>query len=299
MTFNQLKVPLAFLSVIIIWSTTPLAIQWSSGETPLISVFVRMVIGVLCCLALLSLTKNKLPLESQVQRLYLVCGISIYIPMSLVYVAAQYIPSGWIAVIFGLSPLITGVLSLFIEPEDRLTLTRTLGLLLGLAGLYLVFSASLHFEENSLKGILLVLGGVLVAAASSVIIRQLAKDSKVQGMQITTGGLLVAIPLFAITAWLTHQTTATLSFSVKESLSILYLGLVGTGAGFSLYYYLLKEVSANRVSTIALITPITALTVGSWLNNEPLVPAVWLGAGMVCMGLLLYEFKPKFGMRKL
>jgi drug/metabolite transporter (DMT)-like permease len=47
------------------------------------------------------------------------------------------------------------------------------------------------------------------------------------------------------------------------------------------------------------VTPISALSVGSWLNNEPLVPEVWMGAALVCIGLLLYEFKPKLGLRKL
>ena len=162
----------------------------------------------------------------------------------------------------------------------------------------MVFSASLSFDTNSLKGILLVLVAVLVASASSVTIRQLAKTMDIQGMQITTGGLVVAIPFFAVTAWLT-QTTASVNFSTSEALSILYLGMIGTGIGFSLYYYLLKKISANRVAMVALITPITALAVGSWLNNEPTIPSIWLGAGLVCAGLLLYEFKPKFGMRKL
>ena len=298
MNFTNLKIPLAFLCVIAIWSTTPLAIQWSSGEAPLTSVLMRMIIGILCCLTLLGLTQLKLPTDLQARRLYVVCGISIYVPMSLVYVAAQYIPSGWIAVVFGLSPLFTGVFSLFVEPEDRLTISRTLGLLLGLSGLYLVFSASLSFDEDSLKGILMVLGAVVVSAASSVVIRQIAKSMEIQGMQITTGGLLVAIPFFAVTAWLT-QSAADIEFTTRESLSILYLGMVGTGIGFSLYYYLLKKISASRVAMVALITPITALAVGSWLNNEPTIPSVWIGAALVCSGLMLYEFKPKFGIRKL
>lgn len=275
-----------------------MAIQWSSGEAPLTSALIRMIIGILCCLAVLGLTQIKLPTDLRARRLYVVCGISIYVPMSLVYVAAQYIPSGWIAVVFGLSPLFTGVFSLFVEPEDRLTLSRTVGIVLGLSGLYLVFSASLSFDENSLRGILLVLIAVLVSSASSVAIRQLAKTMDIQGMQVTTGGLFVAIPFFAVTAWLT-QSASTINFSTTESLSILYLGMVGTGIGFSLYYYLLKKVSASRVAMVALITPITALAVGSWLNYEPTIPSVWIGAGLVCAGLMLYEFKPKFGIRKL
>ena len=310
MISHSLKLTLTFLTVIIIWSFTPLAIKWSAGDAPLVSLLIRILIGVFCCMGLLALTKTKISLGFQERRLYLVCGISIYLPMSLIYLASQHIPSGWIAVVFGLSPLITGVFSLLVEPEDRLTASRTLGLLLGIAGLYLVFSASLSFEESSIKGMALVLSAVTISSASSVLTRYLAKNMSIQGMQTTIGGLLVAIPCFAITAWVNHTSGDSgfailsfdnflSSFGQREWISIVFLGVIGTGVGFSLYYYLLKEVSANRVSLITLITPITALAVGSWFNNEPLVPQVWIGAALVCTGLLLYEFKPKFGMRKL
>ena len=88
-------------------------------------------------------------------------------------------------------------------------------------------------------------------------------------------------------------------FSDRAIVGILYLGFIGTGVGFTLYYFLLKRVSASRLSLITLVTPIAALTLGSWLNNEPIVSEVWIGAVLVCAGLLLYEFKPKLGLRRM
>ena len=117
-------------------------------------------------------------------------------------------------------------------------------------------------------------------------------------MQITTGSIIVALPFFALTAWLSNPGLTT-PLSSKALWSTLYLGLVGTGIGFTLYYFLLKRISANRVALITLVTPIAALVLGSWLNNEPLIAKVWFGAGLVCVGLLVYEFKPKLGLRKL
>ena len=59
------------------------------------------------------------------------------------------------------------------------------------------------------------------------------------------------------------------------------------------------SISASKISLVALITPITALTLGAWLNNEPIVARVYYGAVLVCIGLILYEFKPKLGLRHL
>lgn len=297
-TLEKIALPIAFLVVLVIWSTTPLAIQWSSTGSPLTSALLRMLIGASFCAFILALVNPKLPLERAAKRIYLVSGLSTFICMTLFYSASQLIPSGWVAVLFGLSPLSTGLFSAMVEPESKLTLSRIIGLFLGLSGLYMVFSAGINFEDASLLGVGLVLAATLISSASSVVSRHLVKDQSLSGMQITTGSLLVAIPLFAF-AVLIFEPELNFNFSTRAISAIVYLGFIGTGVGFTLYYYLLKRVSANRLSLVTLITPITALTIGNLLNNEPLLPEIWIGASLVCAGLLLYEFKPKLGLRKL
>jgi len=298
MKLHNIKLFLAFLIVLVIWSTTPLAIQWSSIDQPMTSVLIRMVIGVIFCGGVLLLFTTSLPFHAAAMRIYIFSGVSIFVGMSLFYIAAQKIPSGWIAVLFGLSPLTTGIFSAMVEPETKLNASRTTGILLGFAGLYLVFSAGLNAEEASLLGISITLLATIISSATSVLTRQLVKHLDLSGMQITTGSLLVATPLFALSAFLSNP-SMDVSFSDKAFASTLYLGLIGTGVGFTLYYFLIRHISASRISLITLITPISALSIGGWLNNEPLVNEVWIGAGLVCAGLLLYEFKPKLGLRKL
>ncbi len=297
-TFSSVAIPISFLIVLGIWTTTPLAIQWSSSGAPMTSVLLRMLIGVVFCGSAVIFMMPSFRTDRAARKIYLVGGISIFICMTLFYAAAQQIPSGWIAVLFGLSPLATGFFSAMVEPETKLTPNRLLGLGLGLGGLYLVFSAGLSIADASITGIILTLIAVLISSATSVITRQLVKGQDLPGMQITTGSLLVAIPFFVISV-LIFEPGLTIKFDQKAWGAIFYLGLVGTGIGFTLYYYLLKHVSANRIALITLITPISALSVGSWLNNEALVPEVWMGASMVCIGLLIYEFKPKLGLGKL
>ncbi|MGK0374374.1 MAG: drug/metabolite transporter (DMT)-like permease [Arenicella sp.] len=297
-SLSSLAIPASFMLVLIIWTTTPLAIKWSSAGAPMTSALLRMLIGVTFCGSIVIFMSSKFRVDAAARKVYLVGGLSIFVCMSLFYAAAQQIPSGWIAVLFGLSPLFTGLFSAMVEPDTKLTLARLFGLLLGLAGLYLVFSAGLNFADASIEGVILTLVAVVISSATSVISRQLVKDLELPGMQITTGSLIVAIPCF-IVAVLLLEPQINLMFTSKAWSAILYLGLIGTGVGFTLYYYLLKHISASRIALITLITPISALSVGSWLNKEPLVPEVWMGATLVCIGLLLYEFKPRLGLRKL
>ena len=305
---NKLTIPLAFIAVLVIRTTTPLAIKWSSVGAPMTSASLRMVIGLVFCGSIMLLMSwgfifkdNKpqaLQMDAIALKVYLVGGLSIFICMSLFYAAAQLIPSGWIAVLFGLSPLTTGLFTAMVEPENKLTISRIIGLSLGLAGLYLVFSAGLSFEDASIEGVVFVLIAVVISSGSSVITRQLVKDITLPGMQITTGSLILALPCFIVSV-LIQEPELDFNFTEKAWKAIVYLGLIGTGVGFTAYYYLLKHVSANRIALITLITPISALSVGSWLNNEPLLPEVWMGAALVCVGLLMYEFKPKLGLRRL
>lgn len=295
---NKLKVPIAFLCVLLIWSSTPLAIQWSSTTAPLSSVLVRMLIGVMFCLSMMGLIGMKLPFDEKARQLYVIGGLSMFITMSFTYVAAQSVPSGWISIIFGLSPIITGLFSLFYEPENRFTILRIFGMCLGVSGLFLVFKAGIAFDTSTLPGISLLLIAMLVASVSAVLMRHLCKDSQIQPMQITTGGLAIAIPFFALSAYLIEPGND-INFSSKELLSILYLGLIGTGVGFTLYYFLLKIMSASKVALITLITPISSLLLGNMINNEPVIKEVWIGAIFVSIGLLLYEYRPKIGLRKI
>lgn len=289
---------MAFLLVLLIWSTTPLAIQWSSEGAPMTSAFYRMSIGMLFCLVVLLFTQGWPPLTNRTKHIYLVGGVSIFMGTSLFYSSAQLIPSGWVAVVFGFSPLITGVFSAVVEPESKLTGQRLVGLIFGISGLMLVFSVGLNFKDASLLGLGYSFLAVVITSASAVYSRQLVRNQSISGLQITTGSLIVSLPLFAATAyWVAPGFNA--EFSTFSIYGIVYLGLLGSGVGFTLYYFLLTRVSAAKISLVGLVTPITALTLGALVNNEPVIANVYYGAVLVCIGLALYEYKPRLGLRRL
>lgn len=276
----------AYLTVIIIWSTTPLAIQWSGVDVGYaFGVALRMLIGLLILWLIVKFQRLPLPWDKHHILVYIFGGIPLFVAMSLVYWSAQYIPSGWISVIFGLTPLFTSLFATLILHEKSFTRAKTIGMLLGLGGLIIVFSESLNLEQKAWLGVTGVCISSLAHSLSSVLLKKL--KPAIHSISVTTGSLVIATPLF-ITNSLLNGVPHSMPF--KSLSAIVYLAIMGTAIGFPLYFYCLKKLHAERVALITLITPVTALLLGAWLNNETISTHIWTGTFLILSGLSIYEY---------
>ncbi|OYV20389.1 MAG: hypothetical protein CG438_618 [Methylococcaceae bacterium NSP1-1] len=188
-----MRIPLTYISVILLWATTPLAIKWS-GEGPgfLFGVSARMAIGTGCILFILILMHQRLAWHRKACLTYLAVALQIYGSMLAVYWAAQFIPSGWISVIFGLTPLMTALLAALFLGERSLTLGKLLAYGLGVSGLAIMFGSALQFGYDAVLGISGVLVSSLLQSISSVWIKCIA--AKLPALSQVAGGLLLALP---------------------------------------------------------------------------------------------------------
>lgn len=291
-----MSIPLAFIGVIIIWSTTPLAIKWSGEEAGfLFGVTARMVIGAALCVALLVILRKPLPLHRSAMMIYLAGSIAGFGSMSAVYWGATYIPSGWISLIFGLTPMMTALLSQIFLRQKEFSIQRVVGMSLALLGLWQIFvgEQNIQFEQASL-GIGLVLLAVLLHAISTVWMQSLNSKYNLPALSITTGILLIIVPMYLFSLFLTDFHWPT-NMSLRGSMSILYLGVVGSVLGFFMFFYILKHVSATQVGLITLLTPVTALLLGNTFNNELISIEIWLATALIMLGLTLFQWGESMG----
>lgn len=127
-----MSVQAAYLGIILIWSTTPLTIQWSTqGMSFSLAVLARMAIGLATALAILLAGGTRFPLHSRALLAYFVGGLGLFTSMALTYWAARFVHSGLISVMFGLAPLMAGVMATFLLGEKSLTFWKIFGTLLG------------------------------------------------------------------------------------------------------------------------------------------------------------------------
>ncbi|MCB1874666.1 MAG: DMT family transporter [Chromatiales bacterium] len=281
-----MSVPAAYLGVILIWATTPLAIQWSAtGPGFLFGVTARMCLGAVVALALLRLLRQPLPHDRRSIISYAIAGMSIYSAMLAVYWSSQFIPSGWISVLFGLNPLVTAVLAAMRFRENTLGPLRLLGVLMGLAGLGIIFGEGADLDGMAAWGVFGVLFAVFAHAGAALEIRHI--QAPVPALAMTTGGLLLASTLLLGT-WAIAEGTWPQDLPARAIGSIAYLGVVGSVLGFSLYYYVLKKLGAARIALITLITPVGALMLGKVFNDEAISAQTAWGTAAILVGLGLY-----------
>jgi drug/metabolite transporter (DMT)-like permease len=207
--------------------------------------------------------------------------------MMCVYWSSQYIPSGLIAVLFGLSPITVAVLAAVFLEEDSLTAGKIAGALLGLAGLVVIFGADFNGQAVPWQGIVVMLGSVTLHSLSAIWVKRI--NSGYPALTVTTGGLLVVAPLYLLT-WIIGDGHVPHEISLRPGAALVYLGVFGSVIGFSLYFYILKRMDASRVALIPLITPVTALLLGQRFNHEVVSIEVWMGAALIVAALSMHQW---------
>lgn len=282
-----MSVPAAYLGVILIWSTTPLAIQWSGVDgNYLFGLMARMSIGLIVTLSLISIMGRAIPRHKSALWSYLVAGCGLFAAMSSTYWGAQHIPSGLLSVIFGLSPVLTAIMSTLWLNEKRLSVVRMLAIAVSLSGLGIIFLLGQKAGDITFYGIAAILFAVAIHSATSIWIKRL--DSALSSLALNSGSLLVAVPLF-ILSWLLSGDGIPVEIDERSLWAIGYLGIIGSAVGFVLYYYILHHLSATIISMITLITPVIALWLGSTFNHEVLGTHALIGTATIMIGLVLFQ----------
>lgn len=287
-----MRIAAIYLTVVLLWSTTPLAIKWSAEEAGFIfGSASRMTIGAICMLIILLLKRQRLPWHSKAKQTYFAVALQIYAAMIVVYWSAQFIPSGWISIIFGLTPFITAILSHFWLGEKSLSLDKLLAYTLGISGLVVMFNSAFQLGINAMIAIAGVLLSSTLQAVSSVWVKRI--HAQIPAFKQVTGGLLFAVPAYLIT-WLLMDGEWPSKLSIPSIASILYLGVIATTIGFAFYYYLLTHLAATRVALITLIAPVLALLLGHTVNHEAITGKVIIGTALILSALLLHTFFDRF-----
>lgn len=285
-----MSVPAAYIAVILIWSTTPLAVKWS-GQGPgfLFGALGRMTLAAVLCLMIIGALSIPLPWHARARRAYAAAAIAIYGAMLCVYWAAQHVPSGLIAVLFGLTPLMTTLLERLLIKDRGLSAAKLAGAALGALGLALIFHASVDLGPRGVDGIAVLLLAVAINALSMVLVKR--QNAALAPMAVTTGALLYAAPLFLLT-WFLVDGHPPASLPPQALWSIVYLASIASVVGFTLFYYLLKHTPASAVALLTLVSPVLALLLGRVIDHEPVTAHVWFGAALVLGGLALHQWGP-------
>ena len=284
-----MSVSIAYLAVLLIWSTTPLGIVWSSESiNPSLAVLLRMLIALVLGALVIKVRKINLPWHKQALTLYSYSALGIFGGMLCTYLAAPYLSSGIISLVFGLSPVISALLAKKILAEPNISGVRKFSMIISLCGLAVVCSDNFTLADDGIYGVIFILLAVFFFSLSGVLVKSVS--IAIHPLATTVGALTVATPMFLVSWLLLDGTVPVETWQVKSIWATLYLGVFGSLIGFYAYFTVLQKLSASSVTLITLVTPVIALSLGAVLNGEVINDKLILGAFMVLFGLAIYHF---------
>jgi len=282
------RIILAYVFIILLWATTPLAIKWSSqGAGFLFAGATRMSIGAVCLLIIIAFRRKRLELTRLSLLTYAVIAVQVYGSMVPVYWAAKFIPSGWISVVLGLSPLITATMSAIWLSERSLGWANVFSYLLGVAGLAVMFGSALQLGQAAVFSIAAVVFSAFLQCASAVWVKRI--DAKLSAFSQVTGGVLLSLPFYWANWYFVDGVWPNLLDETTIA-CIVYLGVIATTIGFILYYFLLSQLGATQVALITLISPVLALMLGHVINQEPLNWKIAAGTACILLALVIHTY---------
>lgn len=287
-----MSVPLAYLLVILIWSTTPLGIVWSSESiSPSMALLLRMAIAVVIGLPIMKLMGVKLDWRPAAIKLYLYSSISLSVGMLFCYLAGMHITSGLMSLSFGVAPFISGLLANRILGEKAFTTIKKLSLVVALVGLGIVSGDNLLVGQSNFLGFVFIAVGVFAFSLSGVLVKSV--DVELHPLSTTMGSLIVSMPLFVLFWWLMDGQLNIEQWQPRAIWSVIYLGVFASFIGFLAYFFVLQKLDASTVALIVMATPVISTVLGIVLNDEHFSLGVVTGGILVVAGLGLFQFGDK------
>lgn len=288
--------PYAYLTVIMIWGTTPLGVQWSAeGASPFIGALLRMLIAFTVLTACLRAFNIALPLHKAALKVYAISVLGQGCAMLLVYWSSSFLPSSLVSLLFGLSPLMTGLLAWFLY-QERLTSFQIASVLMGIFGLSIVFSknilsANAYTSPNYVYALTCMLIAVLLFSLSNIWVKKSSSDIDIHPLAMTMGSLSFALPLYFLCFLLGDMSFSEIDLTARSAGAIFYLAVFGSVLAPYCFFLVLKTSSASLVALITIAAPVIALFLGAFLNNEVIGVHVLVGSVLVLGSLLLYQFE--------
>ncbi|UZE96412.1 DMT family transporter [Alkalimarinus alittae] len=284
-----MSIPAAYAAVVIVWSTTPLGIVWSSESVPpVMAAFLRMAIAAFIGFIIIKWRRIPLPWNKQAVHVYSCSVLGVFGAMLCTYLAARSIPSGLISVVYGFSPLISGLLAQRILGDSTFTKMRWLATFIAVIGLVIVCMNDLAVKGNGWSGIVFILMAVFLFSSSAVLVKR--SSVNLHPFATTVGALLLSLPLYAVSMLLLDSPVSVSEWGIRSLMSITYLALFGSLIGFVSYFYVLQNLSPSTVALVTLITPVFAILLGAWFNNEVIGWPLVVGASCVVLGLVIYHW---------
>jgi drug/metabolite transporter (DMT)-like permease len=280
-----------YLGLVVIWSSTWVAIKIGLEDCPpLLGAGIRFAAAGLVLLGFAAVRGR--PLRTDIPLAAVLALMPFAFAYGLVYWGEQHIPSGLAAVLFGVLPLYTAFLGAVLLPDQPLRARLVAGILIAIGGLALAFaeSADSGDPELAIAGAAALAVAPLGASVGNISLK--LRGGELDAVALNGWGMLGGGALLLVASGI-GESWGEAAWTPQSVGSIAYLALIGSAVPFVALTVLLRHISAQATSFLAMLLPFGALAFGAALYSEAITVRALAGAALVAVGLLIAQAAPR------
>ena len=214
-------------------------------------------------------------------------GFNVAIPFALFAYAEHYVSSAFAGMMNAFTPVATVLALLFVFRGEKVSGRQIAGLAVGIVGVLTLMGIWNGFAATSVVGVVAVAIAALLYGIGGPFIRKyvepLGHDIEVAAFGQMASAAILLSPFYFSGPITTGPITS------QVAISVLSLGMLGSGIAYLFFYPLLKQVGSAVASTVTLVVPLVAVTLGVLVLHEKLSINEPIGGLVILLGAAIAQ----------
>jgi drug/metabolite transporter (DMT)-like permease len=275
-----------------IWSSSFMWIKIALQEVgPITLVAFRASFGLLFGIVVILIRRVPLPRTVKEWLPLLLVGLTnVAIPFFLISWGEQSIDSAVASILDATVPLFTILIAHLALRDDKITIPKMLGLIVGFVGIVVLMSKDIGASPSSMLGQIAVIVASIFYAISAIYVRKFTEDTP--GILRSAGPLVSASAIMWLGA-LVFESPVKLPQLGITRLALLFMGVLGSGLAFVMAFYLIHEIGPTRATMVTYLFPLGGVILGVTFLRERLTWQVIAGAALIIASLAIANWRPR------
>ena len=283
---NSFDLSLLFL-LAIIWGSAFFNIKIATySYEPFTLALVRVIFASIPLVLLCKFKEIKIEAFTKNWKLYALIGLcNISIPFVLIAIGTSMINSYLAAILMSTTPLSGSILAHFFLKDEKLSLPKLFGVLVGFSGIVLLFFDKVIINsENYFYALITILGSTFYCIGGLLTLKLKNKKNENVTTSTTLWSVIFLLPFSLIieSPWNSHPTMA-------STVSLLYLGTVATGFAWLIRFRILTVNGLVFQTQVAYLIPIFGIIFGYFLMDEIITWRVLLSLVIILTGIYIFK----------
>ena len=281
-----------FLVLGVIWGSSYLFIKigLDAGLPPFTLVMLRLLIGFALLATIVAAAHERLPRDARTYgHLVVTSVLSMALPFLLITGAEQTVDSTLAATLAAAIPLVVIPVAAVTLRTEPITPNKVIGVLVGFVGVAVLVGFDPATLVSRTPGPELA----LVAATISYAIGGVYARRNIRGMRPMIPAVFqvgFALAIVAVLAFALERPLET-PISAGALFAVVWLGLLGSGIAYLVFFRLLERWGATRTSLVAYVVPVVGIILGGAVLHEAIDGRLLGGAALIVGGIVLVDRK--------